>query len=60
MRGASWEGGEQARSEESKLGGREASLEQGEQAGSEGSEPNVILGFRVPTTSGRKKFDDHI
>ena len=28
--------------------------------GSEGSKTNVILGFRVPTTSGGKKFDDHI
>ena len=27
--------------------------------GREGSEPNVILGFRVPTTSGRKNFNDH-
>ena len=42
------------------LGVRGASWEQGEQAGSEVSEPNVILGFSVPTTSGRKNFDDHI
>ena len=28
--------------------------DQGEQAGSEGSEPNVILDFRVPTTCGGK------
>ena len=28
--------------------------------GVRGTERNVILGFRVPTTSGRKKFDDHI
>ena len=27
--------------------------------GSEGREPNVILGFRVPTTSGGKNFNDH-
>ena len=42
---------------------RGVSWEQGEQVwseGSKGSEPNVILGFRVPTTSGRKNFDDHI
>ena len=26
--------------------------------GSERSKTNVILGFRVPTTSGRKNFDD--
>ena len=25
--------------------------------GSEGSEVHVILGFRVPTTCGKKKFD---
>ena len=28
--------------------------------GSEGSESISILGFRVPTTCGRKNFDDHI
>ena len=28
--------------------------------GSEGSECISILGFRVPTTCGRKYFDDHI
>ena len=39
-----------------KLGARGASWEQEEQAGSERSEPNVILGFRVPTTIGRKKI----
>ena len=44
--------------------------EQREQTGSEGSEQGAkgskgsecisILGFRVPTTCGRKKFGDHI
>ena len=28
--------------------------------GSEGSESISILGFRVPTICGRKKFDDYI
>ena len=34
--------------------------EQGEQEGSEGSEMNVMLGFKAPTTNGRKNFDDDI
>ena len=44
--------------------------EQREQTGSQGSEQGVkgskgsecisILGFRVPTTCGRKKFSDHL
>ena len=38
----------------SKLGVRGSRLE------ARGSETNVILGFRVPTTSGRKNFDDDI
>ena len=33
---------------------------EGEQAGSEGSEMNVILGFRVPPPVVKKNFDDHI
>ena len=36
----------------SKLGARRV-------RGSEGSELNVILGLRVPTTSGGKNFNDH-
>ena len=28
--------------------------------GNEGSETNVILGFKALTTSGRKNFDDDI
>ena len=37
--------------------------ERGEQEGvrgSEGSKMNVMLGFKAPTTSGRKNFDDYI
>ena len=32
----------------------------GEREGGEGSETNDILGFKAPTTSGGKNFDDHI
>ena len=70
VRGVSWEQGEQAGDEGSKLGvmgmlyyvlGSPPPLwRQGEQAGSEGSKANVILGFRDPTTCGKKNFDDHI
>ena len=43
----------------SKLGVRGARGSELGVRGSKGSELNVILGFRVPTTSGRKNFDDH-
>ena len=32
----------------------------GSELGAKGSEPNIILGFRVPITCGGKNFDDHI
>ena len=44
-------------------GSKGSKREQGEQEGvrgSEGSKMNVILGFKAPTTSGRKNFDDDI
>ena len=44
----------------SELGARGVSREQGEQAGNEMGKPNVILGFKVLTTCGRKNFDDYI
>ena len=42
------------------LWGQEAGGASWERDGSKGSETNVILGFRVSTTSGKKKFNDHI
>ena len=39
---------------------RGARGEQDGARGSEGSEMNFILGFKAPTTSGGKKFDDDI
>ena len=47
-----------ARGEQERARGSEGS-ERGAR-GSEGSETNVILGFKAPTTSGRKNFDDDI
>ena len=50
----------------SKRGVRGGKREQGDQEGvrgvrgSEGSKMNVMLGFKAPTTSGRKNFDDDI
>ena len=54
--GSEREQGEQEGSERGQEGARESRGSEG----SEGSEMNVMLGFKAPTTSGRKNFDDDI
>ena len=41
-------------------GARGSKREQERARGSKGSEMNVMLGFKAPTTSGGKNFDDDI
>ena len=57
--GSDREQGEQEGSERGQEGARGARGSDGVR-GSEGSEMNVMLGFKAPTTSGRKNFDDDI
>ena len=57
QRGAKGSEGEQTGSEWEQTGSEGS--EQGAMGG-KGSECISILGFRVPTTCGRKNFDDHI
>ena len=54
-------GGKGAKGSEQGAKGSEGSKQEAKGAkGSEGSECISILGFRVPTTCGGKKFGDHL